>query len=76
MDQFWCLTLVTGLVLIILVLSRDIYKLGGSPFLSVANETLKVLGLVGRPAIKLGSHLFVKGWEGGASLLLKVFTKR
>lgn len=63
------------LVWCILLLGRDLYKAGGSPFFAVVNETLKVFGLVGRPLIKVGAAIFSKGLEGASGLFLK-FLKR
>ena len=63
------------LVWIILLLGRELYRDGSSPFFVAVNESLRVVGKVFKPVIRIGISYVVKGGGGLLKAVMKLFRK-
>lgn len=63
------------LVWIILLLGRSLYQNGVSPVFVVVDESMKVVGKVFKPVIRLGVTAATKGGKGLLAAAMKLFRK-
>ena len=63
------------LVWIILLLGRELYREGASPFYTVVSETIKIIGSVFKPVIRLLVPAIASGGKGLLKMAMKLFRK-